>query len=282
MTGRLYVVSTPIGNLGDFSFRAVEILKSVQLILAEDTRHSRALLDRYDIRTPTSSYHEHNEAKATPKLVERLRAGDDLALISDAGTPLLSDPGERLTRAAIAAGVSVVPVPGASAVLAALVASGLPADRFTFYGFLPRKGRERAQALDEIASSRYTAILYEAPGRVAETLRALAERAGDRDVVVGRELTKQYEEFRRGTPASVGAYYSETPPRGEVVILIAGAPPVVPSAEDMQRLAAELRASGMTVKDVVAALAQRGVARNEGYRMAQEADIGDRTSDGDE
>ena len=283
MTGRLYVVSTPIGNLGDFSFRAVETLKSVQLILAEDTRHSRTLLDRYDIRTPTSSYHEHNEAKATPKLVHRLLDGEDIALISDAGTPLLSDPGARLVTAAIDAGVAVVPIPGASAILSALVASGLAAERFTFFGFLPRKGRERTQTLDEIASSRYTAILYEAPGRVAETLRALAERAGERDVVVGRELTKQFEEFRRGTTASLSTYYSETPPRGEVVILVAGASPVTPSTADMQRLAAELRASGLSVKDVVAELVKRGVARNEGYLMAREADIGHRTSDiGDE
>jgi 16S rRNA (cytidine1402-2'-O)-methyltransferase len=284
MPGRLYVVSTPIGNLGDFSFRAVEILKSVQRILAEDTRHSRTLLDRYDIKTPTSSYHEHNEASATPKLVARLLDGDDLALISDAGTPLLSDPGERLVRAAIDAGVAVIPIPGASAILSALVASGLPSDRFTFFGFLPRKGRERTQTLDEIASSRYTAILYEAPGRVAETLRQLAERAGDRDAVVGRELTKQFEELRRGTTASLSAYYSETPIRGEVVILVAGASPVAPSTDDMQRLAAELRASGLSVKDVVAELVKRGVARNEGYRMAREAEMGNGKSEmgGDE
>lgn len=274
MTGRLYLVSTPIGNLGDFSFRAVEILKSVHRILAEDTRHSRTLLDRYDIKTPMSSYHEHNEAKATPKLVERLLGGEDIALISDAGTPLLSDPGERLVKAAIDAGVTVIPIPGASAILSALVASGLPTDRFTFFGFLPRKGRERTQTLDEIASSRSTAILYEAPGRVAETLRELAERAGDRDAVVGRELTKQFEEFRRGTTASLSTYYSETPVRGEVVILVAGASPVAPNTAEMQRLAAELRANGLSVKDVVAELVKRGVARNEGYRMAREAEMG--------
>src|SRR4029077_20578265 len=135
--GRLYVVSTPIGNLGDFSFRAIEVLHGVSLILAEDTRHSRILLDRYEIRTPVGSYHEHNEAKMTPRLIERLRAGDDLALISDAGTPLLSDPGARLVAAAVDAGITVTPIPGASALLSALVASGISADRFTFYGFLP-------------------------------------------------------------------------------------------------------------------------------------------------
>src|SRR5262249_8998410 len=140
--GALYVVSTPIGNMGDFSFRAVEVLKSVSLVLAEDTRHSRHLLDRYDIPTPMSSYHEHNEAKTTPRLVSRLLGGESLALVSDAGTPLLSDPGARLVRAAIDAGVSVVPVPGPSAALAALVASGLDVDRFLFLGFLPRAGRD--------------------------------------------------------------------------------------------------------------------------------------------
>src|SRR5919201_1274094 len=148
--GKLYIVSTPIGNMGDFSFRAVDVLRSVALVLAEDTRRSRTLLDRYEIRTPMASYHEHNEAKTTPGLVRRLTQGEDLALITDAGTPLLSDQGQRLVRAAIAAGIDVVPVPGASALLAALVASGLETERFTFFGFLPRAGKERAAMLDEI------------------------------------------------------------------------------------------------------------------------------------
>src|SRR3954469_1400404 len=144
--GQLYIVSTPIGNMGDFSFRAVEVLRSVAIILAEDTRHARVLLNHYDIGTPTSAYHEHNEAKATPGIVARLQSGDDVALISDAGTPLLSDPGARLVSAAIEAGMPVVPIPGASALLPALTASGLSADRFVFYGFLPRKGKERTAA----------------------------------------------------------------------------------------------------------------------------------------
>jgi 16S rRNA (cytidine1402-2'-O)-methyltransferase len=147
MSGHLYIVSTPIGNLGDMTFRAVEILRGVSLILAEDTRHSRVLLDRYEITTPLASYHEHNEAKTTPALVERLGRGESLALVSDAGTPLLSDPGARLVRAATESGVRVSPVPGASALLAALVASGLDADRFTFLGFLARKGPERREAI---------------------------------------------------------------------------------------------------------------------------------------
>jgi 16S rRNA (cytidine1402-2'-O)-methyltransferase len=270
MSGRLFIVSTPIGNMGDFSFRAVDVLRSVRLILAEDTRHSRVLLQRYGIETPMASHHEHNEAKTTPKLVERLVAGDDLALITDAGTPLLSDPGQRLVQAAIGVGIAVVPVPGASALLAALVASGLPAERFTFFGFLPRKGKERRQTLDEIASSPNTAILYEAPGRVAESLRELAERAGPRSAVVARELTKQFEELKRGTLESLSTYYSDTPPRGEVVILIAGQPQVAPEEGLMLDEARALKSRGLSVRDITAELTKKGVARNVAYRLAQE------------
>jgi 16S rRNA (cytidine1402-2'-O)-methyltransferase len=270
MSGRLFIVSTPIGNMGDFSFRAVDVLRSVRLILAEDTRHSRVLLQRYGIETPMASHHEHNEAKTTPKLVERLVAGDDLALITDAGTPLLSDPGQRLVQAAIGVGIAVVPVPGASALLAALVASGLPAERFTFFGFLPRKGKERRQTLDEIASSPNTAILYEAPGRVAESLRELAERAGPRSAVVARELTKQFEELKRGTLESLNTYYSDTPPRGEVVILIAGQPQVAPEEGLMLDEARALKSRGLSVRDITAELTKKGVARNVAYRLAQE------------
>jgi 16S rRNA (cytidine1402-2'-O)-methyltransferase len=268
-SGRLLIVSTPIGNLGDLTFRAVETLKSVQLILAEDTRHSRILLDRYGITTPVSSYHEHNEAKATPGFVRRLVDGEDFALITDAGTPLLSDPGQRLVNAAIAAGVTIVPVPGASALLAALVASGLAADRFTFFGFLPRKGKERTKALDEIASSPWTALLYEAPNRVAESLRELADRAGERSAVVARELTKQFEELRRGTLAELSAYYSDTPPRGEVVIVVAGAPAAAVDERALEEEARTLRANGMSVRDVATVLAKSGVARNVAYRIAR-------------
>ena len=269
---RLFIVSTPIGNMGDFSFRAVEVLRSVALVLAEDTRHSRTLLDRYEITTRTASYHEHNEAKSTPRLVDRMLAGDDLALITDAGTPLLSDPGQRLVQAAIKAGIQVVPIPGASALLAALVASGLEADRFTFYGFLPRKGKERSATLDEIASSPHTAVLYEAPGRVADSLLELANGAAERRAVVARELTKQFEELRRGTLESLSAYYSETPPRGEVVIVLAGAPLAAPDESALQDDARALRARGLSVRDVVGELTKRGVARNLAYRIARTAD----------
>ncbi|MES2177318.1 MAG: 16S rRNA (cytidine(1402)-2'-O)-methyltransferase [Gemmatimonadota bacterium] len=272
-SGTLYVVSTPIGNMGDFSFRAVEVLKNVAAVLAEDTRHSRHLLDRYAITTPLVPYHEHNEAKSTPRFVERLLAGESLAMISDAGTPLLSDPGARLVRAAVEATIPVSPVPGASALLAALVASGLDVGRFTFFGFLPRKGNERRTTLQEIAALRHTAILYESPARVGDTLDELAAAgAPERATVVARELSKQYEEFRRGTVAALAAYYLETPPRGEVVIIIAGASVPEQASEDQLRTrAAELRESGLPARDVAAALSSElGAARNLAYRIAHE------------
>ena len=270
--GTLYVVSTPIGNMGDFSFRAVETLRSVSAVLAEDTRHTRHLLDRYEIETPLVAYHEHNEAKTTPRLVERLLGGESLALVSDAGTPLLSDPGGRLVRAAIDSGVHVSPVPGASALLAALVAAGLDTERFTFFGFLARKGPERRAAIDEIVALRHAAVLYEAPARVGATLTELAEAgAGARGAVVARELTKQYEELRRGTVAQLVAYYQHTPPRGEVVIVIAGQVPTGASEEELRARAMALRAEGRSARDIAAALsAELGAPRNLAYRLAHE------------
>ena len=271
--GTLFVVSTPIGHMGDFSFRAVETLKQVSAVLAEDTRHTVNLLKRYDIGTPLVSYHEHNEARTTPRLVDRLLAGESLALVSDAGTPLLSDPGARLVRAAIDAGVTVTPVPGASALLSALVASGLDVRRFTFYGFLERKGAERRAAVEEIVGLRHAAVLYEAPGRVADTLAELAGAgAGERATVVARELTKQYEEVRRGTLSELAAYYVDTPPRGEFVIVIAGAAVRESASEEQLRArATELRAEGRSARDVAAALtAELGAPRNLAYRLAHE------------
>jgi 16S rRNA (cytidine1402-2'-O)-methyltransferase len=270
--GRLFVVSTPIGNMGDFSFRAVEVLKGVVLVLAEDTRHSRTLLDRYAIGTPTLAYHEHNEARTMPAVMERLLAGEDIALISDAGTPLISDPGARLVRGAIDAGIEVVPIPGASALLAALVASGLDTTRFTFFGFLPRKGRERAETIGALVDLAHTAVLYEAPARVANTLAEVgAAGAQARPAVVAREMTKHFEELRRGTVGELAAYYKDTPARGEVVIVVAGGKPAKPSHEQLRARARELRSDGMSARDVTAALVKEfGVGRNEGYRVARE------------
>jgi 16S rRNA (cytidine1402-2'-O)-methyltransferase len=270
--GTLYVVSTPIGNMGDFSFRAVETLRSVAAVLAEDTRHTRHLLDRYEIEVPLVAYHEHNEAKSTPRLVTRLLEGESLALVSDAGTPLLSDPGARLVRAAVEAGVQVSPIPGASALLAALVASGLDVDRFTFMGFLARKGHERRGALDDVVAAAHLVVLYEAPNRVADTLAELVEAgAGERETVVARELTKQHEELRRGTVAELAAYYAHTPPRGEVVILIAGRIPQAVSEDELRARANQLRGEGRSARDIASVLsAELGAPRNLAYRLAHE------------
>ena len=270
--GTLHIVSTPIGNLGDLSPRAVEVLRDVAAILAEDTRHTRVLTDRYEIRTAMLAHHEHNEAQSTPGLVARLLRGDSLALVSDAGTPLLSDPGSRLVRAAVEAGVKVSPVPGASALLAALAGAGLATDRFTFYGFLARKGGDRTRTIADVAALSHTAVLYEAPNRVAETLADLeAAGAGEREAVVARELTKQYEEFRRGTVSELARYYEEHEVRGEVVLLVAGAPPLVLDETALRERAAALRADGMSARDVTRVLMEsQQVPRNLAYRIAHE------------
>jgi 16S rRNA (cytidine1402-2'-O)-methyltransferase len=272
--GTLYLVSTPIGNLGDMSHRAVEVLSSAALVIAEDTRHSRRLLDHYRIETPLSSYHEHNEAKETPRLVARLQRGDSIALISDAGTPLISDPGSRLVAAAVAAGRPVVPIPGASAVMAALVASGMSLERFTFFGFLPRKGKDRSETIDDIVASRATSVLFEAPNRVGATLEALAEAgAGGRAAVVARELTKQFEEFKRGRVAELSVIYREVDPKGEVVLVIAGADKPVVTEDELTDAANELRASGKAPRDVMDHLVSAlGAPRNLAYRIAHEVE----------
>jgi 16S rRNA (cytidine1402-2'-O)-methyltransferase len=271
------VVSTPIGNLGDMTHRAVEVLGRVAVILAEDTRHSRPLLAHFGIATPLQAYHEHNEARATPQVLARLQAGEDVALIADAGTPLVSDPGARLVQAAAAEGIDVVPVPGASAPLAALVAAGLPSDRFTFYGFPPRRGRERERLLAEVAALGHTAVLFEAPGRVADTLADLAAAAGpERPAAVARELTKRFEEVRRGTLGALAAYYGAAAPRGEVVLVVGGRPAdaAAPTVDehDLRERAAALLADGLSARDATRRLMdETGVPRNVAYRAAQAA-----------
>jgi 16S rRNA (cytidine1402-2'-O)-methyltransferase len=270
--GTLYLVSTPIGNLGDMTHRAVEVLSSAALIIAEDTRHSRRLLDHYRIATPLSSYHEHNEAKETPRLVARLRAGDAIALISDAGTPLISDPGSRLVEAALAANIPVVPIPGASSVMAALVASGMPLERFTFFGFLPRKGRERTETIADVVESTATVVLFEAGNRVGATLTQLSDAgAGQRDAVVARELTKQFEEFKHGTVAELADLYRNVDPKGEVVLVVAGASKRTASEEDLAHTARKLKASGKPPREVMDHLVTAlGASRNLAYRIAHE------------
>jgi 16S rRNA (cytidine1402-2'-O)-methyltransferase len=258
--------------MGDMSFRAVEILSSAALVVAEDTRHSRRLLDHYEIKTKTSAYHEHNEARETPRLVKRLMDGDSIALITDAGTPLLSDPGARLVAAAIDAGVDIVPVPGASALLAALVGSGLAGDHFTFFGFLPRKGKERLGVLSEIMRMEHTAIIYESPLRLSDTLQELADAgAAGRDAVVARELTKKFEEFARGNVSELATRFAKDPARGEVVVLIAGATKQSPTEDSLREVAASLREEGLTPRAVMDRLTlERGAPRNLAYRLAHE------------
>jgi 16S rRNA (cytidine1402-2'-O)-methyltransferase len=262
--------------------RAVEVLSSAALVIAEDTRHSRRLLDHYRIATPLSSYHEHNEAKETPRLIARLRSGDSIALISDAGTPLISDPGSRLVEAALEAAVPVVPIPGASSVMAALVGSGMSLERFAFFGFLPRKGKERGEMLSEIVDSRVTVVLFEAPNRVAATLEALIEAgAGERTAVVARELTKKFEEFKRGTIAELAAIYGKADPKGEVVLVIGGTERRTVSESELADAARKLRASGKAPRDVMEYLVSSlGASRNAAYRVAHEDETGARPMQG--
>jgi len=216
----LYVVATPIGNLRDITLRALDTLRGADIILAEDTRQTRKLLDAYDIKTPLSPYHDHNAAKRVPGVIKDLDAGKIIALVSDAGTPLVSDPGFKLARAAIEAGIDVFPLPGASAVLAGLVKSGLPSDRFMFAGFLPPKSGARKTALEEFISVKATLILFETGPRIAACLKDMSSVLGERDVVLTRELTKRYEEARHGSFESLIDSVKAEPPRGELVLLV--------------------------------------------------------------
>ena len=256
--------------MGDMSFRAVEILSSAALVVAEDTRHSRRLLDHYQIATRCSAYHEHNEARETPRLVKKLEAGESIALITDAGTPLLSDPGARLVNAAIEAGIDVIPVPGASALLAALVGSGVAGEQFTFFGFLPRKGKDRLRALSDIMKLEHTAVIYESPLRVCDTLEELAAAgAGSRHAVVARELTKKFEEFARGTIAELASRFSERPARGEVVILISGAQQRAPDRAELESIAGEMQREGIPAREIAEKLTrEHGASRNIAYQLA--------------
>lgn len=225
--GTLYVVATPIGNLGDMVPRAIETLQTVDLIAAEDTRHSARLLAHFDIKTPCVAYHDHTDKDRTSQLVDKLLQGQSLALISDAGTPLVSDPGYRLVREARLAGVRIVPIPGACAMIAGLSAAGLPSDRFTFEGFLPAKQTARLSALSEVAADTRTLIFYEAPHRILETLQDMCEIFGDdREVVMAREITKTFETIRGGALSEMTAWVASdsNQQRGEIALIVAGAP----------------------------------------------------------
>ncbi len=271
----LYIVSTPIGNLEDLSQRALRVLKEVDRVLAEDTRHTANLFRRFDISTSLVSAHMHNEAGRASQVIAWLDAGENLALVSDAGTPLLSDPGARIVRDAIDAGHTIVPVPGASALLSALVGAGLDASAFTFFGFPPRTGTERKRLLERIAGLDHTAVLYEAPPRVHRLLSDLAALCEpDRGGVVARELTKVHETFQRGTLHELAAYYEEAAPRGEVVVMIAGGTGLaaVEQAPDPASLARALLAGGGRASGIARDLArQLGISRNEAYQIVQDA-----------
>ncbi len=218
----LYVVATPIGNLGDITLRALETLKDVDLVAAEDTRHSGILLKHYQITKPLISYHEHNEAMRTAQLVERLAAGEKIALITDAGTPGVSDPGARLIRECVKRGLDFTIIPGPSSILTALVGSGFPAEKFFFGGFLPIKSGQRERELRVAADRDETSIYFESPYRLTKTLKASIDILQDRQLCVARELTKKFEEFRRGTAAELLAHYETHPPKGEIVLIISG------------------------------------------------------------
>jgi 16S rRNA (cytidine1402-2'-O)-methyltransferase len=272
--GTLYIVGTPIGNLEDITHRALRILREVAVIAAEDTRQTRKLLSHFDIHTPLVSYHEHNQRTAGPALIERLQAGEDVALVTDAGMPAISDPGEDLVRQAIAAGIPVVPVPGPTAFVTALVVSGLPTDRFCFEGFLPAKGKERRAALERLRTEPRTWILYEAPHRLLDTLADLAEHLGDRPMAAARELTKLHEEVLRGTPAELLAHFQAHPPRGEFVLVVSGAPAaaaVEPAPEAtpvaLAEAVAALEAGGMDRKAAMKEVATRfGLSKRDVYQ----------------
>lgn len=220
----LYLVSTPIGNLSDITYRAVEVLKSCDLILCEDTRHSSHLLHHYEIKKPLRSYHMHNENSTTEPLIEEIRQGKTICLISDAGTPLISDPGFPLVQACIEANIPVSSLPGACACIDALVGSGLPAHRFQFVGFLPQKKTDLSRMLTEMLIYAGTSICYESPHRLLETLELLSALTPSRKVCVARELTKKFETFQRGTAAALFSHFQTTPPKGEIVLLVSEDP----------------------------------------------------------
>lgn len=268
MAGVLYIVATPIGNLEDITLRALRVLKEVDLIAAEDTRHTRILLDHYDIRIPLTSYHEHNErAKAQP-LIARLLGGESIALVSDAGTPAISDPGYRLIVEAISAGIRVIPLPGASALAAALSASGLPSDRFAFEGFLPTKKQERKTKLQELRQDYRTLIFYEAPHRLSESLQDMLQILGDRQIAVGRELSKVHEEFLRGTVSEVMARLADHEVKGEVTVVVRGSTDSQISTDLLETEVRRLIDEGMRVKEISDLVGARyQISKREIYQM---------------
>ena len=264
----LYVVSTPIGNLRDITLRALETLAAAAVILCEDTRTSAKLLDHYGIKGRRMALHEHNERDRAAEIVSRVAAGEAVALISDAGTPLLSDPGFPLIRAMAAADLPVIPIPGASALLAGLVVAGLPTDSFSFHGFLPPKAGARANALAAIRDSRETLVFYESPRRLGDSLAAMAEAFGDRPAVVALELTKRFERTRRGTLSELAASFADEDVKGEAVILVAGASEVVVAEADWQAALSDAMAGQPLRAAVDEITARYALKRKEVYDAA--------------
>ena len=272
MAGTLYLIATPIGNLEDITHRAVRLLGEVEVIACEDTRHTKKLLNHYGINTRTISYHEHNERERSRELIERLKSGADVAVVSDAGTPGISDPGFRLARIAINSGVQVVPVPGASALISALVASGLPTDEFFFCGFLPARSGARRARLAQLRSLPATLIFYEGPHRIAATLKDALEILGERQAVVARELTKMHEEIARGSLSELTARFSSPEnARGEMVLIIDRT--VMPNETGSQSdatvsaLVAEFESNGLDHRAALKKAARElGLSRDEAYR----------------
>lgn len=270
MSGILYVVATPIGNLEDITLRALRVLKEADAIAAEDTRHTQRLLNHYDIRTPLTSYHEHNERGKARHLVARLRAGEKIALVCDAGTPAISDPGFDLVSEASRAGIGVVPVPGASALTAVLSASGLPTNRFAFEGFLPAKKHQRRERLISLREETRTLVFYEAPHRLKESLADILEIFGRREIVLAREVTKVHEEFVRGQIGDVISRMADQEARGEAVLVISGfSGRSPPSADCLQGEIRKLQADGLRVKEIAEVLGEKyGYSKREIYRLA--------------
>jgi 16S rRNA (cytidine1402-2'-O)-methyltransferase len=270
MPGILYIVATPIGNLEDITLRALRVLKEVDVIAAEDTRHTRILLNHYGIQTPLTSYHEHNERTKAEALVKRLLQGEDMALVSDAGTPSISDPGFRLVVQAVRAGIQIIPLPGASALTAVLSASGLPTDRVVFEGFLPAKKKQRREKLQALRDEARTLVFYEAPHRLTEALDDVHELLGDREAVLAREVSKVHEEFLRGHVSELIRVLRRREIRGEVTLIISGSAGESRVTED--RLKAEIRElhlRGMRVKEIAEVLGEKfGYPKKEIYRLA--------------
>jgi 16S rRNA (cytidine1402-2'-O)-methyltransferase len=268
MPGTLYLVATPIGNLSDITHRALQVLGDVDLIACEDTRHTHKLLSHYGITTKTISYHEHNEQQRAEQLIDQLKQGSSIAVVSDAGTPAVSDPGFRLVRAAIENEVPVVPVPGPSALISALVAAGLPTDEFFFAGFLPARTNARRARLSELQSVPGTLIFYEAPHRLAATLKDAYEILGERDAVVARELTKVHEEIRRGRLSELSEHYEREDPRGEIVVLIdRNVISAAPQQSSIAALVDQFEQDGMDQRAALKKAARElGISRAEAYR----------------